>query len=90
MDLQTFLSAKAGKESVDEVFMPVVDSYGSDAADKLQTVCEHVASRIAAVINKNQEQTSSATVSEKNSATKSTNLSPLSASSNPKSQNPVR
>ena len=40
-----------GKEWVDEVFMPVVDASGASVEDKLRTVCEHVALRIAAVIS---------------------------------------
>ena len=40
-----------GKEWVDEVFMPVVDASVASVEDKLRTVCEHVALRIAAVIS---------------------------------------
>ncbi len=39
-----------GKEWVDEVFMPVVDASDASVEDKLRTVCEHVALRIADVI----------------------------------------
>ncbi|MFP4367100.1 MAG: anhydro-N-acetylmuramic acid kinase, partial [Bacteroidales bacterium] len=41
-----------GKEWVDEVFIPPLDESGCNTADKLRTVYEHIARRIAAVILK--------------------------------------
>ncbi len=38
-----------GKEWVEEVFVPVMDHYKAPAQDKMRTVCEHIALRIAAV-----------------------------------------
>jgi anhydro-N-acetylmuramic acid kinase len=36
-----------GREWVDEVFMPVADSFDIPVNDKMRTVCEHIASMIA-------------------------------------------
>ena len=45
-----------GREWVNEVFMPVLERSAGSTVDKLRTVCEHIALRIAAVINKQQAQ----------------------------------
>lgn len=39
-----------GKEWVDEVFMPVIEGSGATIEDKLRTLCEHIALRIAGVM----------------------------------------
>ncbi len=58
---QTAGPRSLGKEWVEEVFMPVMDKYDVPAEDKLRTVCEHIALRIAAVTG-NQGENSGETV----------------------------
>ena len=39
-----------GREWVDEIFMPVLEKYDTGMENKLRTVCEHIALRIAAAV----------------------------------------
>jgi anhydro-N-acetylmuramic acid kinase len=39
-----------GREWVDEVFMPVLEKYATGVENKLRTVCEHIALRIASAV----------------------------------------
>jgi anhydro-N-acetylmuramic acid kinase len=52
-----------GKEWVDEVFMPVLECSRAGVADKLRTVCEHIALQIAAVTKEYRKKEKSAVTS---------------------------
>lgn len=55
-----------GREWVEEVFIPVLDKYDKPVPDKLRTVSEHIALRIAAVMHKNINQNPPAKAFENN------------------------
>jgi anhydro-N-acetylmuramic acid kinase len=47
-----------GREWVDDVFMPVADSFSVPVNDKMRTICEHIATRISASMQNRSDDAS--------------------------------
>jgi anhydro-N-acetylmuramic acid kinase len=47
-----------GREWVDDVFMPVADSFPVPVNDKMRTICEHIASRVSASMQNRSDDAS--------------------------------